>query len=225
MPCISFHPTFRHTGPVTILLALALASAARGQTVSQMVDGGVSYLLDHMVDDPGDANALPDHWAPEAGFDYEAALTPFCAEALLAGPGYDQSQPRKDAVARATRYLLDHRADGTELSTIHALRYLLRLQRSACVPCEMEEEVKEEIQFYINTNQNAMSGNPVQKGYFYSPPHDGQASFYTAPALLYLKEAQDLGYAVNLQTVNDSLDSLMMARIPACASRSGERPA
>lgn len=159
---------------------------------------------------------------------YRVGGTAICGLALLAAPGYAEDASRQEAIARATRFIID----GTEHELMnpeykggydvrgwgytYSLLFLLKLQDMRAAPADLAESAHRAAAFYCSAIQKTEI--PEVGGWNYargaiekpSPP----SPFMTGPTLLALYAAKSRGLDVDPAVVERALTYLEKSRTP-----------
>lgn len=159
---------------------------------------------------------------------YEVGGTAICATALLRAPGFDGEAARREAVARAARFVcgsiehplmsIDEYDAGYDVrgwGYTYGLAFLLELKARGAVPAEDAGAVERAIAFFLDGIRRTEI--PGVGGWNYARPRGRDrpappSPFMTAPTLLALFEARRQGYDVDDGVVFRALDWLGSAR-------------
>ncbi len=218
-----------HRWLLVLLLASATTSSAAAQPepgeIRRAVQDGVELILSMQEGD--DKAEWPYEGVYRVGRDrripigYRVGGTSIAGGSVVLAPGYDDSEARQDAIARATRFVLDARGhslmdpetrgdryDVRGWGYTYALRYLLLLESRSAAPKGMVDEVSGGIEWYIDAIESTENRNG---GWNYASV--GRVSpFMTGPTLQALFEARQRGYDVDKAVVTRALDALEAAR-------------
>lgn len=157
---------------------------------------------------------------------YRVGGTGICALALIHAPGYDQSEERQAAVARAvdfvcgsiTHELMNPEFDGTYdvrgWGYTYGLELLLRLKAQKLMPEGKSDAVEKAIAWFIKAIEKTEI--PEAGGWNYSMPKGTKSPnppspFMTGPTLQVLFEAKGQGYPVDEGVVKRALEFLQTA--------------
>lgn len=177
-------------------------------------------------------------------FGYRVGGTAIVATSLVEAPGYEADEARRDAVARAARFVCDaireplmspdpavYRGgyDVRGWGHCYALRFLLALERLERVPPDLDETVRAAIDWYLEAL--VRTEIPEVGGWTYSrrpgleTPCDS-SPFMTAPCLFALYEARASGRAVDDAVLERALAALERTRTASgFVAYSASRPA
>lgn len=163
---------------------------------------------------------------------YRVGGTGIVGLALLEAADYDRDRARREAVERATRFVVralehpqmnpdyDGGYDVRGWGHCYGLAFLLRLQKQSRIPEGMEEPVDAAIRKYVSAL--LATECPGRGGWNYARPQGKDtvapaSSFMTAPCLQSLFEAAAQGYAVDEAVLTRALSELEGARTPSGA--------
>ncbi|MDG2291300.1 MAG: hypothetical protein P8L37_01475 [Phycisphaerales bacterium] len=158
---------------------------------------------------------------------YRVGGTALVSTALLRAAPAEDDQERKNALARATRFLCDATTheqmqwkdyeggyDVRGWGYIYALSFLTELQAHHGIPLDQETSVQNAITFYASALQGIAI--PEWGGWNYARRQAErpapQAPFMTGPALQALFAASNAGIAVDAELINRALDALERSR-------------
>ncbi len=159
---------------------------------------------------------------------YRVGGTSICAMALLRAPGYAEDDNRKQAVARAVRFVCravehplmsadeyDGGYDVRGWGYTYGLLFLLELKAAGATPAGSEEAVEAAIKFDIDAIQKTPIGKVGGWNYARGAGKDAvspPSPFMTGPTLQALFAARRAGYAVDEAVVKAGLASLERGR-------------
>lgn len=163
---------------------------------------------------------------------YRVGGTAIVTLALAQAPGLDEDEPRREAIARALRFLCDATEhprmdpdygggyDVRAWGYAYALHTLARLRRTGRLPAELDEAARAAEGFYLRALQ--LVAIPESGGWAYSRPASldepcAQAPFMTGPCLQALFEAAAIGHPVDPGVVERGLLALERAHLDSGA--------
>lgn len=163
---------------------------------------------------------------------YRVGGTAIVALALAQAPGWDEDEPRRAAIARALRFLVeatehprmdpgyDGGYDVRAWGYAYALHTLCRLRRLGRIPADLDEAVRGAESFYLRALQ--LVAIPESGGWAYSRPASldepcAQAPFMTGPCLQTLFEAAAVGHEIDAGVVERGLLALERAHLESGA--------
>ncbi len=243
MPPADSMTELRARSTTALLLTLVLCVGARAQDgttttatradkdIDAAVATGVSQLLAMQEGEPAA------QWPYEGVYredgeippGYRVGGTSLCALALLEAPGWDADEPRRTAVERAARSVIEALAGpafGTDIDASYdvrgwgwecALQFLVRLQTQGRVPALLRPKLEATVRTCIADIQatelpRAGGWNYARSGGWQQP--GPAAPFMTAPTLQALFAAAAAGYATDADVIRRGLDTLEAARTP-----------
>jgi hypothetical protein len=203
------------------------------EVISKAVTRGVELLLEMQESmDDGKPKA---EWPYEGVYrvdrqipiGYRVGGTSITSVALLTAPGYADDPARKEAIARALRFVLDAANhplmnpdydggyDVRGWGYTYRLHLLLTLKRLNAIPTGMAEDVEKAIRWDIDAIQQTEIPKVGGWNYARSPGKEAvspPSPFMTAPTLEALFNARALGYEVRDDVVNRAVETLLKAR-------------
>ncbi len=163
-------------------------------------------------------------------YGYRIGGTAICAESLLRAPGFEASESRREAIARATEFVCagieeplmqvstykggyDVRAWGV----CYGARFLLALKRNHALPRGQEESVEKSLRWYLEALQKFEIPGIGGWNYARDPGAEtpsASSPFMTPACLQTLFEAKAQGYEVDPGVVDRALAALERCRTP-----------
>ena len=220
-------------------------------SVDAVVKESVAKLIARQESIGGDVDArqLPTEWPYEGSFrprdargsarvpmGYRVGGTAVVVWALLEAPGWseDAARPRREAVDRALRFLVES-VDSPEMSTpsersydirtwghIYALRAFVCVEQHDRVPPSLASRLKSACRTSITRLE--ASALPRVGGWNYSRRSAAPATFMTAAGLQSLLAARSAGYSVPEKLIEGATRALLDGRLDSGAFQYASRP-
>jgi hypothetical protein len=165
---------------------------------------------------------------------YRVGGTAICATALIRAPGYNEDRPRKEAVHRAIRFIIDsvpHPLMNPDYNGGYDVRgwgytcglaFLLELKARNLVPTDLADGVEKAILHNIDAIQRTEITQVGGWNYARQTGRDAvspPSPFMTGPTLQALFEAKRQGYAIDPSVVDRAIATLEQARTPSGSIR------
>lgn len=204
--------------------------------ISRALEQGVRFLVDRQESlakpEEGEEGVVRREWPYEGVYrvggqipiGYRVGGTGIVGLALLAAPGYEKDEARRQAVARAAKFVVesiehplmsardyDAGYDTRGWGYTYGLLFLLKLEQKGAMPEDLEHDAKSAAEFFIESIEATTIPGPGGWNYARPPGRDKAAPpspFMTAPTLEALFEAKARGYDVDEDKVGVALKAL-----------------